>query len=128
MEGDFDLILAEGFKSSGVPKILVSNGSSPPPEVDNILALVGNYDERLVVPTFSIVDMDGLVELVRTKMTKPSILRPSVRLTVDGEDVPLSRYPSMVLRNLVEGFVKSLKGVSVAPREVNIKIEEEKGA
>lgn len=31
MDGQFDLILAEGFKSSAVPKILVSNEAKPPP-------------------------------------------------------------------------------------------------
>ncbi len=117
-----DLILAEGFKDSSVPKILVVANNSPPPPVENVLAVVGDPSKKWEAPCYTFEDLPALAGLVRSQILTDPVCEASVSLTVDGVDVPLSRYPSSVLKNLAEGFVASLNGVPAEPQEIRITV------
>ncbi len=119
---EVDLILAEGFKHSNVPKILVVKDETPPPTVENVLAVVGDTSEKCGAPSYTFDELPALAELVRSQVLNPPECEASILLTVDGVEVPLSRYPSAVLRKLAEGFVASLNGVPAEPQEIRITV------
>ncbi len=50
------------------------------------------------------------------------VLSSSVKLKVDGADVPLNPFVQNVLANVVLGVIRSLKGVNPEPARVEIKI------
>lgn len=57
-----DIVIAEGFKSSAVPKVLV--GSSPPP-VENVIAHVSGKPKSWDLPTYTFDELDGLAGQIR---------------------------------------------------------------
>ena len=120
---EVDLILAEGFKDSNAPKILVVANETPPPVVENVLAVVGDTSQKWEAPSYTFDDLPALAELVRSQVLNPPVSEASILLTVDGIEVPLSRYPSTVLRNLAEGFVATLNGVPAEPQEIRITVK-----
>jgi len=48
-----------------------------------------------------------------------------VKLTVDGSDVPLSRYPSSVFERVILALVSTLKGVPEKPKRILLEIDED---
>ena len=48
----------------------------------------------------------------------------SIRLIVNGKEVPLSLYPSSVFRKVVLALISTLKGVPEKPRHVKLEIDE----
>lgn len=117
-----DLIIAEGFKSSRAPKVLVAGNNGPPPEVDQVIAVVGDAQPPLAVPQFAFDDLPSLALLVRERLLPIKGDGSSVTLVVDGVAIPLRRYPSSVLMNLLEGFLASLDGVPSGPREIQVRL------
>ena len=57
-----DIVVAEGFKSSTAPKIVVGE---LPVSLENVIAHVDSKRERSDVPTYTFGQMDGLADLVR---------------------------------------------------------------
>ena len=57
-----DLVLLEGFKSCGLPKIEVVKGE--PLGVEGVIALVSDEDDGRDLPRFSRDDLDGIVRFV----------------------------------------------------------------
>ncbi len=118
---DVDLVIVEGYKSSAVPKVLVTNGRSSSPMVDNVVAVVGEGDVA-DVPTYRPDDLEGLVKQIREQLPARRSDEVTVSLEIDGEPVPLGAYPTSALGATVLGFVSSLKGVPDHPREVTIRV------
>lgn len=46
-----------------------------------------------------------------------------IKLELDNEEVPLNRFVTKVLTNIMEGIVNELKGVEEDWNELNMKIE-----
>ncbi|MCX6009723.1 MAG: molybdopterin-guanine dinucleotide biosynthesis protein B [Chloroflexi bacterium] len=70
---DYDIILAEGFKQSSVPKIEVHRKAVGPPlsHINNLIAIA--TDEPLGTKTrqFSLYDIKGLADLLENSFIKP---------------------------------------------------------
>ena len=119
---DIDVVIAEGFKSSAVPKVLVTRSGKPTLPLNNLIATVGEPVGDGTLPSFDPQDLDGLVALIQGALPSPGELRPSVSLAVDGEVIPLSRFASSALAGVVEGYLASLKGVPDHPREIRLTV------
>ncbi len=108
---DCDIILAEGFKESNVPKIEVHRKEIGPPlgAVRKRIAIV--TDEPLTIKTrqFSIEDIKGLANLLEDGFIKPQQQR--VILYVNNSPITLTTFPRQLIRNILLGMVAPLKGV-----------------
>ena len=67
MAGDMDLVIAEGFKTSAVPKVLVHAGSSSPPRVENVIATVTDGSGPGDAPTYGFDSLDLLTRQLRSQ-------------------------------------------------------------
>jgi molybdopterin-guanine dinucleotide biosynthesis protein B len=108
---DYDIILAEGFKVSDVPKIEVHRKGAGPLLTDLKRLIAIATDEPLAVKTrqFPLNDVKGLADLVEEGFLKPQ--RERLSLYVDGAPIVLTAFPKTFVTNVVLGMVSSLKGV-----------------
>jgi hypothetical protein len=117
-----DLVIAEGFKLSAVPKVLVVGKEFSPPHVENVIAVVSDDNGEWDLPTYGFDTLGKLANQLRERFLDAAPPDESISLMVDGQAVPLKRYPRRVLGGLVKEFVSSLKGVPPEPRDIQITI------
>ena len=60
-----DIVVAEGFKSSTAPKIVVGH---LPVSMENVIAHVDGKPQRSDVPTYTFRQMDGLADQIRQQL------------------------------------------------------------
>ena len=64
-DGDVDVIIAEGYKSSGVPKVLVIGDDMKYPDVENAFAVVCDKESGgPALPTFCFDESEKLVDMI----------------------------------------------------------------
>ncbi len=63
-----DIVVAEGFKSSTAPKIVVGD---LPVSLENVIAHVDGKPERSDVPTYTFSQLEGLADQVRRRFLEP---------------------------------------------------------
>lgn len=121
---DCDVVIAEGFKQSRVPKVLVEGGDTGPTRISNIVARVDGHGASAdEVPVFTFEQMDELADLLERMMSTSLPDGPAARLTVDGHNIWLNRFPSAALASVVTGFVSSLKGVPGPERSITVTVD-----
>jgi len=108
---DYDIILAEGFKQSGTPKIEVHRKEVGPPlsSVRKLIAIA--TDEPLETKTrqFSLQDITGLADLLENGFIKPQGERTSIY--VNNNPLSLTAFPKNIITNTLVAMVSSLKGI-----------------
>ena len=108
---DYDIILTEGFKQDGAPKIEVHRREAGPPlsDIKKLIAIA--TDEPLEVKTrqFSLQDIKGLADLLEKGFIQPQQERLS--LYVNKAPVSLSSFPREIITNIILAIASSLKGV-----------------
>ncbi|MBI2868632.1 MAG: molybdopterin-guanine dinucleotide biosynthesis protein B [Chloroflexi bacterium] len=108
---DYDLILTEGFKKRGFPKIEVHrNGDeliSPP---EQLLAVVTGELLEVGVPQFSPRQVKEIASLVEEWLKH----RPAARLdlVVNGEVVPLSEEQGEAISGALRAALSGIKGIN----------------
>lgn len=105
-----DLVLAEGFKGSALPKIEIVNGDKPLCPADELLAIVA---EKPVIPGpvhFTPDDIKGLADFV--EKSAESAAGPEVELFVNGAPVPLEPPIRDLVWRTVTAMVAGLKGTN----------------
>ena len=75
------------------------------------------------MPTYAFDDLNLLSEQIRKEFLEADAPELSVNLVVDGESVPLKRYPASTLASVVQGFVSSLHGVPQEPQDIQITVK-----
>jgi len=108
---DYDIILAEGFKQSGTPKIEVHRKEVGPPlsSVRKLTAIA--TDEPLETKTrqFSLQDITGLADLLENGFIKPQ--RERISIYVNNNPISLTAFPKNIITNTLVAMVSSLKGI-----------------
>ncbi len=108
---DYDIILAEGFKQSGTPKIEVHRKEVGPPlsSVRKLIAIA--TDEPLETKTrqFSLQDITGLADLLENGFIKPQ--RERISIYVNNNPISLTAFPKNIITNTLVAMVSSLKGI-----------------
>ena len=122
MAPGIDLVIAEGYKDSAVPKVLVADGEGPHPDVENVVAFVTRDTVEREVPTYHPDNLRQLADKIRGELLEERPAAASVSLTVDGVYVPLKRYPALALAEIVKGFLASLDDIPRDPTETRITI------
>ena len=65
-----DMVVAEGFKTSGYVKVLVSDGLPVPENVDNVIATVGRAAHIEGIPEFDLDNLEPLAEMLRDRFLR----------------------------------------------------------
>lgn len=121
---EVDLVLAEGYKHTDLPKIEVFRSTvhaTPLPDRDATwLALVSDRRPEGDLPWFGLDEIAGLADFLVARLPKPST-PPRATLLVDGQPVALNRFVEQFLARTITGMTSSLKGCDQA-REITITI------
>ncbi|MCK4723047.1 MAG: molybdopterin-guanine dinucleotide biosynthesis protein B [Dehalococcoidia bacterium] len=108
---DYDIILAEGFKQSGTPKIEVHRKEVGPPLSSVRKLIVIATDEPLETKTrqFSLQDITGLADLLENGFIKPQ--RERISIYVNNNPISLTAFPKNIITNTLVAMVSSLKRI-----------------
>lgn len=109
--GEYDLVLAEGFKGGPYPKIEVYREEvGLPPLADSesgILAVVSDTPLPLDLPRFGHEDVEALADFIQGRLLKR---KGEVSLLVNGQLIPLNPFLQRFLQRLTEAMVTPLRG------------------
>ncbi len=119
LDPSYDLVVAEGFKGSGVAKVLVLGGEEPSPRPQNVIAVVSETRRLEEVPCYSFQDLAELANLIRDQVLhiEPSIfsrLRLSNSSLMAGQVIwqrppsqtpPRCKEPSLSLKMYFSSYV-----------------------
>ncbi len=64
----YDLVVAEGFKGSSVPKVLVTREGYSTPSPENVLAVIGDHKADGDMPFYAFQEMESLASLIQDQM------------------------------------------------------------
>ncbi len=124
--GDIDLVLTEGYKRLGLPKIEVFRQAlhaEPLPDRDDTwVAMVSDSSCPTDLPCFALDDVVGLADFLEERFIKP-FPRQKTSLLVNGQPVYLNTFVESFLRQAITGMTCSLKGCQ-HPEEIIITIRQ----
>ena len=108
---DYDIILAEGFKQSGAPKIEIHRKEVGPPlsSVRKLIAIATDEALETKARQFSLQDIKGLADLLENGFIKPQ--RERISIYVNNNPISLTAFPKNIITNTLVAMVSSLKGV-----------------
>lgn len=120
--GDFDIVLAEGFRHADQPKIEVHRREIGelvclPQE---LMAVVTDEPLELDVPQFLPNDISGVADQIERHVLAKEDEAEAV-LFIDGEPVPLDRFAQNFLLKIIRATASSLKRAG-EPEIINIVI------
>ena len=118
---EYDLILAEGFRECGFPKIEVHRaavGGGLICRKDELLALASDTPFDVDVPQFGLEDAAGLADLIEAKVLA-SVLPEDASVYVDGVHLPIALFVRKMVASTIIGMLRNLKGVS-QPRSLRV--------
>jgi molybdopterin-guanine dinucleotide biosynthesis protein B len=121
---DVDLVLAEGYKHSALPKIEVYRASLHPTPLagrdQTWQALVTDRPAHDDLPWFSLDDIAGLADFIVGRFLVQA--EPArATLLVDGQPVALNNFVEQFLARTVTGMTSALKGCE-GSREITLTI------
>ncbi|MEN8134906.1 MAG: molybdopterin-guanine dinucleotide biosynthesis protein B [Thermodesulfobacteriota bacterium] len=121
---DVDLVIAEGYKSTALPKIeLFRSGAhqEPLPNRDETwVAMISDTTPETDLPCLNLTDVAGIAEfLIENFITRTAAA--AATLLVDGKPIPLNSFVESFIGKAVQGMTTSLKGCADA-REITITI------
>jgi len=115
-----DMVIAEGFKSAGIPKIEVVAPDAAPilPTGGRLIALArrGGHGTEAGLPVIDCDDPQGVVEFLLSQVSPASPPPEKVTVLLDGQELPVNAFVSAMLSGMLRGFVSSLKGGEDAGR------------
>jgi molybdopterin-guanine dinucleotide biosynthesis adapter protein len=107
---EYDIIIAEGFKTESAPKIEVQRNQTGPllTELKGLFAVVSDEKLQTKARQFGWSDVKGLCDLIEEGFIKSN--PEHLAVYVNGLPVALSSYPKEFIRNLMLAMAASLKG------------------
>ena len=118
---EHDLVLVEGFRESGFPKIEVHRaavGGGLICRKGELLALASDAPFDADAPQFGLEDAAGLADLIEAKVL-PTVLEEDASVYVDGIHLPIALFVRKMVANTVIGLLRNLKGVN-HPRSLRV--------
>lgn len=113
-----DLVLAEGFKTAGLPKIeVVAPGAEPIlPPGGKLLALTrrGGSGVEAELPVLDADDAPAVAQFILDSLAKTPSTQEPVSLVIDGQEMPVNPFVARMLSGALRGLVDSLKGGDLA--------------
>jgi molybdopterin-guanine dinucleotide biosynthesis protein MobB len=113
-----DLVIAEGFKRAGIPKIeVVAPGAEPLlPPGGQLLALArrGGSGTEAGLPVIDADDPAAVAEFLLAAVKPVAPPPEKAAIFLDGQELPLNPFVVTMLSGMLRGFVDSLKGGDAA--------------
>ena len=108
---DYDIILTEGFKQGGTPKIEVHRKGTGPllKNIKKRIAIVTDEPLETKARQFSFEDIKSLADLLERGFVKPQKKR--ICLYVNNAPITLTTFPKQIITNVVVAMASCLKGV-----------------
>ncbi|MFQ5329964.1 MAG: molybdopterin-guanine dinucleotide biosynthesis protein B [Thermodesulfobacteriota bacterium] len=131
---DHDIVITEGFKQSTIPKIEVFRKSHTAEPVclddSNLIALATEIAEegqekdtlKKELPRLDINDAEGVADFIAQRFLTP-VPEKGVLLAVDGQAIALDPSSERLIKESLQGIIKSLNGCS-EPGEIEVKIRQ----
>ena len=121
---DVDLVIAEGYKSTSLPKIEIFRTAAhknPLPGRDQTwVAMISDTQLDIDLPCLDLDDIPAIADLLIERfINQPG--NPQATLLADGRPVPLNPFVESFIRKAIQGMTSSLKGCDKA-REITITI------
>ena len=110
---DYDLILTEGYRQSGTPKIEVhrkEQGKELLCSPQQLLAVVTDEPLEVDVPQFARDEIQGLTDLIENRLLVQG-KGEEVDLFVNDAPIPINPFLNNFLAKTLLGMVSALKGV-----------------
>lgn len=125
---DFDIVLAEGFKKSRLPKIQVLRDAWSDellcPE-EELLAVVAGRSSAYAynVPRFLPEDTSGLIQLIEDKLlSSRGANTAAVLMYANGVPIPMTDFVQSMFARTLRGMLSSLRGVPELPQTIDISV------
>lgn len=119
-----DLVIAEGYKKSPLPKIEVHRKETGDELLclpqENLIALVSDTRSLPDVPAVKWDEMEKLASIIEERVIKPYPVL-NIDLEVNGKTIPLKPFVADMLSGMLFGSIASLKDCEDA-REIIIKV------
>ncbi len=118
-----EFLILEGFRRTSLPKIAVFRNYEENywKGINNITAVVTKKEQETLcpwdVPKFSFDDVKRIAKFLE----ESSFEQKAVNLWVNGKCIDMKPFVESLLRDMILGFVKNLKGVDF-PKNVKIEI------
>lgn len=129
--GSVDIILTEGFKREGKPKIeLLTAGEDLLSPADDLVLIVVPEESESVrlggrgakdIPVCHRDDIPAIADLLEKEFLRVEDEAGGIELFVDGREIPLNRIMRAMVDSTVRGLISSLKGVD-DPRSVTVRV------
>jgi molybdopterin-guanine dinucleotide biosynthesis protein B len=109
-----DILILEGFKAvTGIPKIWILREGESSEEIKRAFSGI----ELILKPS----EKERALEFVKERLRDG--FSPEVSLQVNGGEIPLKPFIQNMLKGLIIGFLKSLRGVPEEIRQIEVKIK-----
>lgn len=109
---DVDIVIAEGYKKSSLPKIEVHREEVSDELLclpqENLIAIVSDTKRLPDVPQVKWNEIDKLADIIEEKVIKPHPVN-EIELEVNGKSIPLKPFVADMLSGMLFGSVVSLK-------------------
>lgn len=121
---DIDLVLVEGYRRSKFPKVEVHRTELGPDLLlaeEDLAAVVTDSDQSYAVPRFQSDGAQALAAYLDENFSHVQTERNTIRIVIDGEEIPLNVFASAVVSGGILGMLTALRGVR-NPDNVRIEI------
>ena len=108
---DYDIILAEGFKQGGAPKIEVHRKDAGPPlrDIKKLIGIATDEPLETKARQFSSDRIKDIANLLEKGFIKPQAQRISLR--INNIPISLTLFPRQIITNVLLAMASCLKGV-----------------
>lgn len=111
---DVDLVIAEGYKSTPLPKIELFRREAHKTPLANRdaswVAIISDTPLACDLPCLDLADVSGIADFVIANFITKKPCPPGATLLVDGKPIHLNPFIESLIRNVVFGLTASLKG------------------
>lgn len=124
--GDYDIILAEGFKTSRVPKIEVCPTGKMEDMVcseSELRAVISDGLPPVKIPVFGRSESGKIADFIEHEIM--AAMPPDLSVTVNGRNVPLKRFVKDIMASSILAMLGTLKTVGII-RTASINIRNQK--
>ena len=120
-----ELVLTEGFKSGGMPKIEVNRAAQGVPLLcgadDQLVAVVADHALEVPVPRFGLEEVAGLADFIEREFLQTSVPAP-VEVLVGGRRLALDADAQEILARVVRSLVGDPTNLRGGP-PIEIRVE-----
>ncbi len=119
---DVDLILTEGYKKENKPKIEVYSLGSLLSAENELIAVVSRKRISCHAPQFRFEEIKKISGLIEKKYLSGKKTKKDVKLTVNGQRIPLNLFVKDFISSVVIGMMKSLKRLPKKTKKIDLSI------